>query len=152
MAPSTLPVTRKLDVLIPLLEAGYERLGLAVRRSLGPIGGTLRVKDLSETIKAIISRDVDLFILPILVWPPAAIGVVFHSGSINNIFGYSDRKVDSALDSGEWNEALKALAENPPALFICRQERLIAIDSRVKSPRIGASASLEFLPEWEFGE
>jgi hypothetical protein len=149
---ATFTIRKKLDVLVPLLDVGYERMGLAVRRSLGARGGNLRVKGLSEMVKAIVSRDVDLFIVPILVWPPAAIGSIFHSGSVNNIFGYSDANVDRALDAGDWNQALKALAENPPALFVCRQERLIAVDSRVKNPRIGASASLEFLPEWEFKE
>jgi hypothetical protein len=143
---------RKLDVLVPLLDVGYERMGLAVRRSLGSLGGSLKVKGLGEMVKAIISRDFDLFIVPILVWPLPEIGVDFHSGTTSNIFGYSDANVDRALDAGDWNQALKALADNPPALFVCRQERLIAIDSRVKNPRIGASASLEFLPEWEFSE
>jgi hypothetical protein len=149
--PAPLP-TQKLDVLVPLLDVGYERLGLAVRRSLGALGGKLQIKGPGDVIKAIVSRNFDLYISPILVWPPAAVGVVFHSGTVNNVVGYSDAAVDRALDAGDWNQALKALAENPPALFVCRQERLIAIDSRVKNPRIGASSSLEFLPEWEFTE
>jgi hypothetical protein len=144
--------TQKLDVLVPLLDVGYERMGLAVRRSLGVLGGKLQVKGPADVVKAIVSRNFDLYISPILVWPPAVIGVTFQSSSASNVVGYSDANFDRALDAGDWNQALKALADNPPVLFVCRTERLIAVDSRVKNPRIGASAPLEFLPEWEFKE
>ena len=42
--------------------------------------------------------------------------------------------------------------ENPPLVFICAQERLVAVDSRIKNPKLGPLAQLEFVPDWEISE
>jgi hypothetical protein len=143
---------RIFEIAAPILDSGFERLGLAVRRSLGSHSGVLHLLPLSEAHAAISEGRFDIFATPVLIWPPIMAGLTFRTGTERNIQHYSDPAVDEALDAGDWGRALKALQENPPLLFICLPERLFAIDSRIKDPRISASVPFEFLPEWEFTE
>jgi ABC-type transport system substrate-binding protein len=151
-AKAQAPLQGKHDVLTPHLDVGYERMGLAVLRALGEHGGKLRLVPPSEAARLIAAGNYDLLVSPVRVAPTSVAKLVFHSGSAENKINYSDPNVDKALDAGDWNRAFAALAENPPARFICLTERLLAIDSRIKNPKIGTSVPLEFLPEWEFKE
>jgi ABC-type transport system substrate-binding protein len=143
---------RRLDVLVPILDVGYERLGYAVRRALGREGGEVRLKPGAEFIKALRAGQYDLLVSPIQNWPPAAAWQLFRTGSARNIWHYSNAAVDAAIDAEDWSGTEKAFAENPAAVFVCLQERLFAIDARIKNPRMGATAPLELLPEWEVTE
>jgi ABC-type oligopeptide transport system substrate-binding subunit len=151
-AKAQAPLRGRLDVLSPLLDVGYQRMGSAVLRALGEHGGKLRLVPPTEAARLMGTGDFDLVVSPARIKPMSMAKLAFHSGSIGNQIKYSDPNVDQALDAGDWNRAFAALAENPPATFICLTERLLAIDSRIKDPKIGAWAPLEFLPEWEFKE
>jgi ABC-type transport system substrate-binding protein len=151
-AKAQAPPQGKHDIITPLLDVGYERMGSAVLRALGEHGGKLRLVSTSEAARLMNAGDFDLMVSPARVAPVSMAKLAFHSASAGNQIKYSDPNVDKALDAGDWNRAIAALAENPPAAFICLTERLLAIDSRIKNPRIGASVPLEFLPEWEFKE
>jgi hypothetical protein len=143
-----------LNVVTPVIDVGYERLALAVVRTLGRRGGAIDVLKVGDAVARVIAGRFDLFTSPALVWPPSVANFKFHSNAAaaGNFWGYSDRRVDEALDVGDWESALKALAENPPLVFICLPERLIAIDSRIKHPRLGPLVPLEFVPDWEVRE
>jgi hypothetical protein len=65
---------------------------------------------------------------------------------------YSDPRVDKALDASDWEAAQRALDENPPVVLICLQEKLVAVDSRIKNPRLGPLTLLEFVPDWEVSQ
>jgi hypothetical protein len=141
-------------VLAPVIDIGYERLALAVRRALGGHGGTVDFLNVRDAVARVTSGQFDLFTSPALVWPPAVADFKFHSNAAaaGNFWGYSDRHVDEALEAGDWEAALNALADNPPLVFICLPERLIAIDSRIKHPKLGPLAPLEFVPDWEVSQ
>jgi hypothetical protein len=151
---SALPAGRKLNVLSPLIDVGYERLALAVRRALGERGGEVETLNPTETFAKVSSGHFDLFTGPVLVWPPPVAGFIFHSDATaaGNVWGYSDAAVDEALDRGDWSAAFAALFDDPPVLFVCRQEKLVAVDSRIKNPKLGPLAPLEFVPEWEVSQ
>jgi hypothetical protein len=151
---SVLPPGRKLNVLGPLIDVGYERLALAVRRALGPRGGAVETLNPTETFAKVSSGHFDLFTGPVLVWPPPLAGFIFHSTAPrdHNIWGYSDAAVDEALGRGDWPAAFAALFRNPPVLFVCLQEKLVAVDSRIKNPKLGPLAPLEFVPDWEVSQ
>jgi hypothetical protein len=91
----------------------------------------------------------DIAVLPVQVWPPAAAGLMFHTGAAKNKFGYSNPALDEALDAADYVRAQRELADDPPAIFICRRLRSAAIDVRVKSPKLGPYDLLQSLPDWE---
>ena len=72
----------------------------------------------------------------------------FHTGSPLN-FGYSNPRVDAALEAGDLQAATKALEKDPPVDFICREERIAVVDARIKNAQLGPFGLLETLPEWE---
>jgi hypothetical protein len=142
----------RLDVLSPRIDVGYERLALAVRRALGGRGGRVQIVTIVEAVKALTAGTFQLFTTPTLVWPPSAAGSTFRSNSSENLLHYSDPRVDKALDASDWEAAQRALGENPPVVFICLQEKLVAVDSRIKNPRLGPLNLLEFVPDWEVSQ
>jgi hypothetical protein len=91
----------------------------------------------------------DIMVGPLQVWPPSQAALRWRSGVPRNFVGYSNTAVDEALDAADYSKAERELADDPPALFLCRPERTAAIDARVKNPRIGPYDMLESLPEWE---
>jgi hypothetical protein len=151
---SVLPAGRKLRVVSPLIDVGYERLALAVRRALGPRGGEVQTLNVTEAFAKVLAGNFELFTAPVLVWPPPLAGFIFHSTAPrdHNVWGYSDAAVDEALEGGDWPAAFAALFRNPPVLFICLQEKLVAVDSRIKNPKLGPLAPLEFVPDWEVSQ
>lgn len=141
-----LPPGRKLDILVP---RGYdEKLGLAVRRALGDRGGELRVLELGPYFEAIKRGDFDLTTARPRTWPPLSAATLWRTGSSNNYIGYSNPRVDAALDAGDWAAAQRELLEDPPAAFLCTQQRLAVVDARVEDARLGPYGLFETLPEW----
>jgi hypothetical protein len=151
VSKGALPDGRKLKMISPLIDVGYERLGLAVRRALGPRGGEVQTLNITEAFAKFVAGNFDLFTAPVLVWPPPLAGFIFHSTAPRdrNVWGYSDAGVDEALERADWPAAFAALFRNPPVLFVCLQEKLVAVDSRIKNPKLGPLALLEFVPDWE---
>ncbi len=124
------------------------RISLALRRSLGARGNSAEIDDRQLSSK-MAAGAVDIAVMPLQIWPPAASGILFRTGAPRNQFGYSNPALDEALDAGDYVRAQRELADDPPAIFICRRLRSAAIDARVKSPKLGPYDLLESLPDWE---
>ncbi len=124
------------------------RISLALRRSLGARGPTVEIDD-RQLGSLMAAGSLDIAVMPMQVWPDAATGLMFHTGASRNRFGYSNPALDEALDSGDYIRAQRELAEDPPAIFICRRLRNAAIDVRVKNPKLGPYDLLQSLPDWE---
>jgi len=124
------------------------RISLALRRSLGARGSTTEIDD-QQLASQMAAGDLDIAVMPVQVWPPAVAGTIFRTGAARNPFGYSNPALDEALDAGDYVRAQRALADDPPAIFICRRLRNAAIDARVRSPKLGPYDLLQSLPDWE---
>jgi len=124
------------------------RVSLALRRSLGARGSTLELDD-QQIASQMAAGELDIAVMPLQVWPPAVAGTLFRTGAARNQFGYSNPALDEALEAGDYARAQRELADDPPAIFICRRLRNAAIDARVKNPKLGPYDLLESLPDWE---
>jgi hypothetical protein len=124
------------------------RISLALRRSLGARGNTAEI-DEQQLASQMAAGDLDIAVMPSQVWPPAVAGMIFRTGAERNQFGYSNPALDEALDAGDYARAQRELADDPPAIFICRRLRNAAIDVRVKNPKVGPYDLLQSLPDWE---
>jgi len=98
------------------------------------------------------SHQFDLVLTRPLMWPPILMALNWHTGSPDNLAGYSNQAVDKALDSGDWAAAQAALREDPPAAFVCTHEKLVVVDARIKNPMLGPWEILETLPQWEVAQ
>jgi len=143
---------RALEVAVLRQDLALEHTALAVARALGRHGGDIRFISVPDALRVVKSQDFDLLLLRPLVWPPSSAALVWASDSPYNQFGYSNRRVDAALQAGDWARALHALQDDPPVVFICTPERLAVVDSRVKNPQVGPYGYLETLPDWEVAE
>lgn len=141
-----LPPGRRLDILV--LKTADVKLALAVRRGLGPRGGEVRAAEVDAYFAALKVGDFDLVVARPQVWPPSAAGLSWRSGAATNYLGYSNPRVDAALDESDWAGARRELEADPPAAFFCTQERVAAVDARVIDARLGPNDSFETLPEW----
>ncbi len=45
--------------------------------------------------------------------------------------------------------AMDELRRDPPLVLVCRRERIVAVDSRIKNATLGTWGILETLPDWE---
>jgi hypothetical protein len=127
----------------------FERLALAARRALGPLGGDVAQVAPEEVLARLRSGDFDMFTARPLRWPPSAMALVWRSRSPDNLSGYSSPEMDRAIDARNWTAAEAALRDDPPAAFICTRDQLAVVDSRIKNPSLGPYELLETLPEWE---
>jgi hypothetical protein len=75
-----------------------------------------------------------------------------RTGGPANANGYSNARVDRALDDGDWAAAREALRDDPPGALICTRDRLAVVDARIKDPRLGPTDLLETLPDWEVAQ
>lgn len=137
-----LPSGRTLDVIaVPL----FERFALAVRRTLGVRGGSVRLIELNSYFEAVKNSDFDLAAARPQISPPSMASLIWHTGATHNVLGYSNPKVDAALDARDWEAAQRALDEDPPAAFVCTRPYIMIVDSRIKN----AFSSPMDLPNWE---
>ena len=145
-----LPPGRPLNIGV-VLNAGspLERMALAVQRALGPRAGDIERWSFADLRRHTAIGDFDLVIETPLAWPPSESALLWRTHSPLVARQYSNPKVDAAIDTGDWERALKELAEDPPADFICLPARLAIIDKRFKNARIGPYGFFETLPEWE---
>ncbi len=141
------PPGRRLDILVP--REIDDKLALAVRRALGGRGGEVRALDLGAYFDALKAGDFDLAIARPLIWPPSAAALSWRSAAPTNYVGYSNPRVDAALDEADWDGAQRELDADPPAAFFCTQERLAVVDARVRDARLGPYDFFETLPEWQ---
>jgi hypothetical protein len=151
-ARSAASTARPLEVAVLRQDLALEHAALAVARALGRHGGDIRFISVPEAFRLLKSQDFDLLLLRPLVWPPSSAALVWASDSPHNQLGYRNPKVDAALKTGDWAQALQELRNDPPVAFICTPERLAVVDSRIKNPQVGPYGYLETLPDWEVAE
>jgi hypothetical protein len=147
--PKPLPPGRALNVVA---WGPFERLARAADRALGDRGGEVILATPRDALDRLKKRQYDLFTARPLKWPPSAMFLFWHSGSSENLVGYSNPAVDRALDSGDWVAAEGAMRSDPPAAFICTRDHLAVVDARIKNPVLGPSEVLETLPDWEVAQ
>ncbi len=127
----------------------FERFALAIRRALGERGGEVRLADLQHFFATVKSGDFDMVAAAPLIWPPVMSVLVWRTGAPSNVLGYSNPRVDAALDARDWRGAQRALDEDPPAAFVCNPDRIAVVDARIKNAELGPYDLLETLPQWE---
>jgi len=130
----------------------FERFALAIRRALGERGGEVRLADLQHFFATVKSGDFDMVAAAPLIWPPVMSVLVWRTGAPSNVLGYSNPRVDAALDARDWRGAQRALDEDPPAAFVCNPDRIAVIDARIKNAELGPYDLLETLPQWEVAQ
>jgi hypothetical protein len=135
-------------VALPL----FERFALAIRRALGERGGDVRLADLQHFFATVKSGDFDMVAAAPLIWPPVMSVLVWRTGAPSNVLGYSNPRVDAALDARDWRGAQRALDEDPPAAFVCNPDRIAVVDARIKNAELGPYDLLETLPQWEVAQ
>jgi hypothetical protein len=148
---AAVPAGDPLELLV--IESGPEvaRAALALRRILGQRGGSLSVEQPSLTARRVAKGLYDIAITPIREWHPRRAAYLWHTRSPSNFSGYSNQALDQALNMGNHVQAEQELQSDPPAVFLCRPERTMAIDGRVKNARLGTYDMLESLPDWQIG-
>ena len=150
-AGGPLPPGRPLKILAVDADPELVRLGLALRRSLGERGALKQASTL-EFVTDLKSNNYDIATVNPLIWPVGMAAVQLHSGGPFNQSRYSNRAVDAALEAGNWLKTLDELDKDPPLIFLCKRDRTVVLDSRIKNPVLGPWGLLERLPEWEVGE
>ncbi len=140
---------RELAVLASVAEGDFARFALATRRALGARGGRLALEDVARFEERRRRLDYDLAVAPLLAWPPVFLGFYFQSGGPWNWSGYSNREFDRLVEVGDIAGAQAELSRDPPVVLICRRQRYMAVDARIRNPSIGAWGVLETLPDWE---
>jgi peptide/nickel transport system substrate-binding protein len=140
-----------LDVLASDVDAGFARVGLAVRRALGPRGAALEIPSAKVLSERNARHDFDATVTNVIAWPPALLSLYWTSGGPLNWTAYSNSTVDAAIRDGRYSDALAEMERDPPVVFLCQRERIAAVDARIKNPTLGRWGLLETLPEWEVG-
>jgi hypothetical protein len=146
-----LPPGRPLKILTLDADPELGRLGLALRRSLAE-RGELKLASVSEVVAELKSANYDITTVSPLIWPFGMAAVQLHSGGPFNTSNYSNPAVDAALEAGDWLKTLDELDKDPPLIFLCKRDRVVVLDSRIKNPTLGPWGLLERLPDWEVGE
>lgn len=143
-----LPPGRPLDVIGPPF---YDRFAFAVRRALGPRGGSVRTTEIQDLFALLKQGDYDLAMVRPRVSPPIMASLNWRTGAATNVLHYSNPAVDAALDRHDWAAAQRALEEDPPGVIICTQPALVVIDSRIKKVSFDSSFR-DSIPQWEVAQ
>ena len=141
-----LPTGPPLAITVVALDATIDRAGLAIRRGLGSRGGDLIRLGPDEAWYA---RDHGIAIDNVLVWPPMIGALYWKANGPWNVSGYSNPAYDAAVEAGDFERAEVELKRDPPVLFLCRRERIAAVDARLKNATLGSWGLLDPLPDWE---
>jgi len=145
-----LPDGAALRLLVPDLDLALERAGLACRRTIESAGRqvTLERDDHLVLLSRVVRGDYDVVIAPLLVWPPGAAAALWGTGAPENVTGYSNAQVDSALARGDLPQAAEALRADPPVIELAPRPRRALVDSRITNARLGPYGLLQSLPDW----
>lgn len=148
-ASQPVPAGRSLRVLVLRGDPALWRVGLALRRALGPRGGDLRGSLPGDPSSWHGSTSWDLLVGPVIHPSFPGTAVNFHSGSPDNLSGLADAEADAALDLGDLLAFAKAMERDPPAVVLCARDRVLAVTARVRNASPGWWRLLDLLPEWE---
>ncbi len=141
-----LPAGAPLAITVVALDATLERAGLAIRRGLGSRGGDLIRRGPNEVWNV---REHAIALDNAIAWPPAVGALYWKANGPWNVSGYSNPAYDAAVEAGDFERAAAELKRDPPALFLCRRERIAAVDARLKDATLGSWGMLDTLPDWE---
>jgi hypothetical protein len=144
-----LPPGAPLGLYVVDSDAEVGRVGLALRRALGTRGGRIESEPPTSIIRRAAEGVFEIIVGQVPVWPPTRAAWAWHTQSSANRYRYSNPHVDEALQAGDYARAERELQDDPPALLLCRPERTMAVDARVRNPRLGVYDMLESLPDWE---
>lgn len=122
------------------------RLALALRRALGSSRATLDVANSEAFVSA--RRTHDLAVRRFLVSPEAVAGLWWGTGGAFNTTGFSSPALDDALAGGDATEILPTLQREAPVVLLCRRERGLVVDARIRNPTLSPWGILETLPDW----
>jgi peptide/nickel transport system substrate-binding protein len=145
-----------------LIDPSHERLGLAIQRQLAAVGVDLELEMVTagEGVKRVESGDFDAFLADFLQGPNLARPYLFwHSGAPYNYGHFSNVNVDGALDTIRHAQGdavyrsgveafQRAVAEDPPAIFIAWRERARAVSRRFYVPAEPDSEPLTTIHRW----
>jgi hypothetical protein len=144
---AALPRGRPLDVTVVAVESTTERAGLAIRRALGARGGNIiRVRPDESWLAR------ERFVLAVdnaVVWPPIVGALYWKTNAPWNATGYSNPRYDAAVDAGDFDRAEAELQQDPPVMYLCRRERIAAVDARLRNATLGSWGFFDTLPDWE---
>ncbi|HEY6105601.1 MAG TPA: hypothetical protein VIV59_06445 [Anaeromyxobacteraceae bacterium] len=132
-------------------DPGLVRMALSLRRTLGVRGDEVSLEPPREALARQKRHDFDVSIDAVLVWPPLVLGWYWHTGASLNSAAYSNPRVDAAFDRGDFAAARVEMEKDPPVVYICRRQRIAAVDARIKNATLGRWGLLDTLPEWEVG-
>jgi MarR-like DNA-binding transcriptional regulator SgrR of sgrS sRNA len=144
-----LPFGRELAVHASNSEGDFARLALAVRRALGRRGGRLVLEDVARFEERRRRLDYDLAVAPMLVSPPSVFALYLQTRGPWNWSGYSNPAFDRLVEAGDMAGARAELDRDPALVRICRRDRFMAVDSRIRNPTLSQWGVLETLPDWE---
>ncbi len=150
-AARTTPPGRPVQILVDTFDPGLARVALSLRRALGSRGGEVRLEPQREARARLARHDFDVSIDALLVWPPLVLGWSWHTGAASNWAAYSNPRVDAAFDSGDVAAAAAEMEKDPPVIYICRRQRIAAVDARIRNATLGRWGLLDTLPDWEVG-
>jgi peptide/nickel transport system substrate-binding protein len=143
-------------------ERAYEPLAIALQRQLQPIGVDLELKFVSDdqVLARLKTGDFDAFLAdplqgPTLAWPYE----YWHSNAPFNYGRFSSAQVDSALDAirhaadeASYTAGVaafeRAMAHDPPAIFLAWRERTRAVSTRFHVAGNPGEDVLLTLPRW----
>ncbi len=148
----SIPDGEVLDIVPMGSDPSIVRASFALRRALGPRGGTVETENPISSLADIAQSTFDIAVMPLQMWPPTVAALEWRTGGPLNVGGYSNAAVDEALNAAEYAKAERELADDPPALVICQRVRSAAVDVRVKNPTLGPYDLLQSLPEWEVSQ
>jgi peptide/nickel transport system substrate-binding protein len=143
-------------------DASRERLALALQQQLEPLGIDLQLDALSpsEVVSRMNSGDFDAILSDFVQGPNLVRPYWFwHTGGPFNFGHYSNPAVDRALDSirhstndDEYKAGVtafqRAIADDPPAIFLAWSERIRAVSKRFELPETGGEVWGPYLRLW----
>ncbi len=147
--PGAIAEGRPLQILAGTFDPGLVRAALSLRRALGSRGGEVSLERPREARARLARQDFDVSIDTLLVWPPLVLGWSWHTGAALNWAAYSNPRTDAAFDRADFATARAEMEKDPPAVYICRRQRIAAVTTRIRKATLGRWGLLDTLPDWE---
>ncbi len=149
--PRRIAEGQPLQIMADTFDPGLVRVALSLRRALGPRGGEVSLVSQREALARRARHDFDVSVDSLLAWPPLVLGWYWRTGAAFNRAAYSNHRVDEAFDRGDVATATAEMEKDPPAIYICRRQRIAAVPARIRNATLGRWGLLDTLPDWEVG-
>jgi hypothetical protein len=146
--PAPVPAGAPLDLLVVNTPQGLLPTAFELRRALGSRGGAVTTVTIEDAQKRLTSGTFSLLIATWMTWPPDLAASAWFTGSPRNLTGYSNPRVDEALRNSDFTRAREALADDPPAAYLCRLDRTAVVDARLVDAKLGEHDLLDSVADW----